>query len=123
MKHNHNHKPTTTTSAAWHIFAMLLLAALLVGPSPVRAGESHPDKTPQFDCTTVTEIPVAECEALVALYDSTNGDNWYWKDGWLQTDTPCSWLGITCNAGHVTKLELDTNGLQGDRKSVVRERV
>ena len=74
----HNRKPTTTTSATWRILAMLLLAALLVGPapSPVRAGESHTDKTPQFDCSTVTEIPQQECEALVALYDSTNGDNW-----------------------------------------------
>ncbi|MEN8220762.1 MAG: hypothetical protein ABFS56_31300 [Pseudomonadota bacterium] len=25
------------------------------------------------DCATVTEIPTAECEALIALYNSTNG--------------------------------------------------
>ena len=112
MKPKDNHKPT---SAAWRILATLLLTALLVGPAPVtvQATESRSGETPQFDCSTVTEIPQQECEALVALYDSTDGDNWYWKDGWLQTDTPCSWLGITCNAGHVTKLELDTNGLQG----------
>jgi hypothetical protein len=27
------------------------------------------------DCATVTEIPSTECEALVALYNSTGGDN------------------------------------------------
>ena len=98
-----------------HFFAMLLLAALLVGQAPVtvRAGESRSGETTQFDCSTVTEIPQQECEALVALYGSTDGDNWYWNARWLQTDTPCSWFGITCSAGHVTKLELDTNGLQG----------
>ena len=28
-------------------------------------------------CADVTEIPQSECEALVALYNSTDGDNWY----------------------------------------------
>lgn len=46
-------------------------------------------------CDTVTEISTAECEALVALYDSTGGDNWTNNDNWLYTDTPCSWNGVT----------------------------
>ena len=29
-----------------------------------------------FDCGEVDEIPQAECEALVALYNSTDGANW-----------------------------------------------
>lgn len=67
-----------------------------------------------FDCAAVTEIPQQECEALVALYDSTDGANWYTNAGWVQSATPCSWYGVTCGAaGHVTSLELDTNGLQG----------
>ncbi|MCB9153295.1 MAG: hypothetical protein H6649_04475 [Caldilineae bacterium] len=84
MKHNHNRKPTTTTSAAWHIFAMLLLAALLVGPSPspVRAGESQTDKSPQFDCTTVTEIPVASV-----------------KRWWRCTTAPTATIGTGRTAG------------------------
>ena len=66
---------------------------------------------PTFDCSMVTEVPLTECEALVALYDSTDGANWYRKTDWLQIDTPCSWYGVTCSAaGHVTSLELDTNG-------------
>ena len=102
-----NHKPT---SAAWRILAMLLLAALLVGPAPatVRAGE-----TASFDCTEVTEIPQQECEALVAFYTSTDGANWRNNTGWLQTNRPCSWFGVTCTAGHVSHLQLDFNYLLG----------
>ncbi|MEM7129112.1 MAG: hypothetical protein AAF702_22460 [Chloroflexota bacterium] len=64
-------------------------------------------------CAGVTEIPEAECRALVALYNSTNGPNWLDKTGWLETSTPCSWFGITCIGNTVTKLELPDNRLQG----------
>ena len=116
MKPRHNHKPITTTSIAWRILAMLLLAALLVGPTPatVRAGESHPRQTPPFDCSTVTEIPQQECEALVAFYVSTGGDGWSHNTGWLQTNTPCTWYGLTCSEGHVSRLHIHTNGLRGE---------
>jgi len=69
------------------------------------------------DCTTVTEIPQVECEALVALYNSTDGANWYDSpgNGWNVTNTPCSWWGITCSTGQVTGIDLsgaqlDENG-------------
>lgn len=62
-------------------------------------------------CTSVNEIPQIECEALVAFYNSTDGPNWFTSDsyakGWLKTTTPCSWFGITCDAGHVTHIMLD----------------
>ena len=72
-----------------------------------------------FDCTTVSEIPQIECEALVALYESTDGPNWDNTTGWLVTNTPCSWHGITCDGGQINQLRLQgssTNpfGLQGD---------
>ncbi len=50
-------------------------------------------------CAAVTEIPVLECNALVALYDGTGGATWSDSTGWKTTDTPCSWIGITCSAG------------------------
>ncbi len=46
----------------------------------------------EFDCTHVTEIPQTECEALVAIYLSTDGDNWNNNSGWLATNQPCSWF-------------------------------
>ncbi len=57
-----------------------------------------------FDCDAVTQIPVLECEALVALYNNANGPNWTNNTGWLQTNTPCSWDSITCEAGGVSRL-------------------
>ncbi|MCB0061756.1 MAG: leucine-rich repeat domain-containing protein, partial [Caldilineaceae bacterium] len=59
-----------------------------------------------FDCAAVTEIPQTECEALVALYNSTNGPGWADSTGWLATMTPCSWVGVGCVAGHVQRLTL-----------------
>ena len=43
-----------------------------------------------FDCGIVNTIPTAECEALVALYNNTNGDNWIDNTEWLQSADPCS---------------------------------
>jgi Leucine-rich repeat (LRR) protein len=67
------------------------------------------------DCASQTQIPVAECNALVALYNSTGGANWTNHTGWLQTDTPCSWYAVSCeNSGsHVTYLYLENNNLVG----------
>jgi Leucine-rich repeat (LRR) protein len=65
------------------------------------------------DCAVVTEIPSVECEALVALYNSTGGVNWRNNDGWNETNTPCSWNGVSCSEGHVSKLYLAGNQLTG----------
>ena len=66
-----------------------------------------------FRCANVTQIPMAECDALAALYTTTNGSNWSNIPGgkyWLSTDTPCDdWFGITCSGGHVTELRLGSN--------------
>lgn len=44
---------------------------------------------------------------LMALYNSTDGDNWESKTGW-GADDPCNpeWFGVSCNDGHVTTLNL-----------------
>ncbi len=66
-----------------------------------------------FDCHAVVEIPVAECLALLSLYSSTGGGRWEGVGGWLTTDVPCSWTGVTCNGGHVRELDLSARGLNG----------
>jgi WD40 repeat protein len=71
-----------------------------------------------FSCDSVTTIPKTECESLVALYDSTNGDMWAnTARRWKQTNNPCSWYGVTCRSrnglGTVTYLNLTKNNLQG----------
>jgi hypothetical protein len=54
-----------------------------------------------------------ERDALVALYQSTNGAGWENNAGWLGPGTPCMWHGVTCVNGRVTILFLPYNQLNG----------
>ena len=79
------------------LFVGLMFA--LSQPSPGRAAT---------DCAAQTEIPLAECQALLSLYDGTNGTLWSDSpgNGWNQNNTPCSWTGVTCSSPphHVTDI-------------------
>jgi len=90
----------------WSIVAVLLLFGVLQSVVTI----SH---ATGFDCASVTEIPNSECEALVDFYDSTNGSDWISNTGWKQTNTPCSWYGVSCDSGHISELHLDNNNLSG----------
>ena len=55
-----------------------------------------------------------ERAALMALYESTGGNNWVYNSGWNTISSICTWYGVTCDsAGHVTSLILTNNGLEG----------
>jgi hypothetical protein len=55
-----------------------------------------------------------ERAALMALFNSTNGDEWFNQTGWGTTQSYCTWYGITCDTeGHVTELRLYKNHLSG----------
>ena len=55
-----------------------------------------------------------ERAALVALYQSTDGDSWKNNYGWLGAEgTECSWYGVTCSSGSVSSLSLSRNLLTG----------
>ncbi len=48
------------------------------------------------------QIPTAERDALIALYNSTDGANWSNNNNWLgAVDTECTWSGVTCGGGLV----------------------
>jgi Leucine-rich repeat (LRR) protein len=64
-------------------------------------------------CTTQAEITVVECEALVAVYEATNGAGWTRSEGWLDAASPCAWQGVTCRDGTVEGLDLNSNQLAG----------
>jgi predicted outer membrane repeat protein len=81
--------------------------------SPDTATVTIIDDDSIFDCKQVTEISKKECQALIALYESTDGENWTDNSGWNVTNTPCSWYGVTCKNGSVEKLELSNNNLNG----------
>ena len=71
------------------------------------------DATGQTLCQAQTQIPVAECDALVALYTSTTGASWTTKTNWLRTLTPCGWFGISCIPAGVGLIDLHDNSLSG----------
>jgi hypothetical protein len=62
------------------------------------------------------EVPAGERQALVALYDSTDGAHWIRRTNWLEGD-PCDnrWYSITCSPGriHVAGIYLGNNNLSG----------
>jgi Leucine-rich repeat (LRR) protein len=61
-------------------------------------------------------ISSQERNALIDLYNSSNGANWTNKTGWLgAAGTECGWYGVNCDATQtsVTVLSLDTNRLSG----------
>ena len=60
-------------------------------------------------------IPTIEREALIAFYNSTDGDNWRFNTGWNSAlGTECTWYGVTCSGDHVTRLYLSYNQLIGN---------
>ncbi len=61
----------------------------------------------------VQEIPPTERRALVKLYQETLGKSWTHNAGWLKPSSPCTWHGVTCEGGHITRLNLSDNGLNG----------
>lgn len=88
------------------LFLALTFLFALVAPGAA-------SRTADFDCNTVSGIPVVECEALVALYNSTNGPGWTNHTNWLVTNTPSDWYGVIVEGGHVTRLSLFNNLLTG----------
>jgi Leucine-rich repeat (LRR) protein len=93
------------------IHLAFVLVFVLSGSIPVLAGQA--DSVPDFSCADVTEIPISECEALVALYNSTNGAGWTNHTNWLVTNTPSNWVGVTVASGHVNRLNISSNNMVG----------
>ncbi len=60
------------------------------------------------------QIPLIEREALIALYNSTDGDNWWNNTNWQGIEgTECTWHHVHCYEGHVRNLILQGNRMSG----------
>ena len=100
-----------------YLFTFVLLA-LIVLTGSVSASASQVKTASVTDCDAQTDIPPAECRALVSLYNSTGGPNWSDSpdNGWNVTQTPCSWTGVTCGSGaqrQVTIIYRESKNLTG----------
>lgn len=63
--------------------------------------------------TNSYNISETELDALWALYNSTNGDNWTNNSGWFTNADVGSWWGINLSSGSVRTIFLHTNNLSG----------
>ena len=64
---------------------------------------------------TLGVIPKSEREALVSLYNGTDGENWTHNSGWNGSiENECNWHGVTCTNDSVTELSLLSNKLKGN---------
>ncbi|MBF0452606.1 MAG: leucine-rich repeat protein, partial [Candidatus Magnetomorum sp.] len=64
-------------------------------------------------------ISESERQALIDLYNSTDGANWYNSENWLsERGTECSWRGVYCvdieTGKHVKRIVLSNNNLTGE---------
>jgi hypothetical protein len=97
------------------IFITLFLILLMVyikssPPTPVATDGVLKSR---FYCGNITVIPSVECETLINLYYSTNGDKWNRNAEWLKTTDVCNWVGVRCEGGRVIYLMLIGNNLRG----------
>ncbi len=90
-------------------------------------GLCHPDN-PSFQTwlRTVDYVEGGDCtvaeiqrQALLQLYDETEGDSWANAAGWDGGSSVDGWHGVTATAGRVRRLELPGNRLRGELGSVL----
>ena len=89
-------------------------------PSTPGSGDA-PTATDVPGPTAATAPPAAsgsaetDREALVAIYNATDGENWNRSDNWLSHAPLDEWEGVTTDGdGRVTKLEVNGNDLSGE---------
>ncbi len=55
-----------------------------------------------------------DANALVELYNNTDGNNWTVNTKWLDPGCDvCEWFGVICDNGRVVSIDLTDNGLNG----------
>jgi Leucine-rich repeat (LRR) protein len=110
------------------IFFVIFCMAVVFGAAsdlPEKAGTAdEPTLSKTMDNCPTSSIPSTERQALIDLYNSTNGDSWTNNTNWRKPGDPtqfndpgteCSWYGVECNSTctHVIAIELPSNNLNG----------
>ena len=106
--------------APTHAPQLVSTSILTPTPTPYPTAIPYPSSTPTAVPTasperTSTSIRDTDREALVAIYNATNGENWARKQDWLSNAPIGTWHGVTTNdSGRVTELNLSENQLSGE---------
>jgi len=58
-------------------------------------------------------VSQADKDALIAIYNATNGVNWNNNTNWLSNESVSTWHGVTVAGNKVTKLDFYDNNLTG----------
>ena len=95
-----------------------IIAALTAVPLPSETSHLEYPSVPVPPETVVSASSAAidlenQSQALITLYEQTDGSNWENSDGWLADTSPCEWYGVTCRGEKIVKLELVNNQLNG----------
>lgn len=93
-----------------------LVTAVGVGQARIRAsveGRMASSSIQTWSCAGQTQIPTAECRALIDIYGAANRTEWRSSDRFLPSPDPCAWLGVTCEGGSVSELQLRAKQFPG----------
>ena len=78
---------------------------------------SAPGAAQYQGCPLIQQITSDACEVLERLFTETSGPEWFHSRGWLRSNQPCDWYGVTCASGawprRITRIELPGNNLAG----------
>jgi len=88
------------SSLPYKVIMSLLLLLITIGVSQPTQAQNQ-IILPSF-CDAVTTIPTAECLVLVDLHNSNDLRELHW----FNSNNPCEWRGIGCDAGHIKYLDL-----------------
>ena len=88
-----------------------LVSGVALGTATITAVSASLQGTAQVTVAAVADV---ERDALVALYESTGGDDWDINRGWLSGGPLSAWHGVETNSdGQVVELYLFDNSLSG----------
>ena len=97
------------------VLPLALTAALAACGSDEPSGVTGPDRTASIPTETPASGSVeTDREALVALYNATDGENWNQSDNWLSDAPLGEWKGVLTDDRRVVVLYLGDNGLTGE---------
>lgn len=113
-------RPLFYPLVVFFLFSFAVSAAIQLEPGPFI----------NCDLGNVISLSPTECSTLVTFFNGSNGNSWVNKNGWLTTNDPCRWFGVTCREqpilegsfggaffqptyGNVIGLTLSANNLSG----------